>query len=167
MGASTGDRIATILRAAEPGLAYFRVDAERNVVEVSPGMEALTGFRAHEVMGRSCLTLHRCEECLRGCGVFEHGEVASKRLRLFRAGGSAIEVLKSGRVVRDSSGAVAGAIEVVRPLTSVRRCRDTDVAEAERIRQALEEARYRRAEAAGRLGMSRTTLWRKMRAYGL
>ncbi|HEX8904564.1 MAG TPA: helix-turn-helix domain-containing protein, partial [Longimicrobiaceae bacterium] len=40
-------------------------------------------------------------------------------------------------------------------------------AEAARIRAALEQARYRRDEAAQLLGMSRTTLWRKIKTYRL
>jgi transcriptional regulator with PAS, ATPase and Fis domain len=39
--------------------------------------------------------------------------------------------------------------------------------EAGRIRAALEAARYNRSEAAGPLGVSRTTLWRKMKQYSL
>ncbi len=40
-------------------------------------------------------------------------------------------------------------------------------AEAARLRRALEAARYRREEAARLLGISRTTLWRKMTQYSL
>ena len=39
--------------------------------------------------------------------------------------------------------------------------------EVARIRAALERAHYRREEAASLLGMSRTTLWRKMKQYRL
>jgi transcriptional regulator with PAS, ATPase and Fis domain len=39
--------------------------------------------------------------------------------------------------------------------------------EIERIKSALEKAQYRREEAASLLGMSRTTLWRKMKEYRL
>jgi DNA-binding NtrC family response regulator len=39
--------------------------------------------------------------------------------------------------------------------------------ERQRIVQALESSQWRRSEAAAALGMSRTTLWRKMREYGL
>jgi transcriptional regulator with GAF, ATPase, and Fis domain len=39
--------------------------------------------------------------------------------------------------------------------------------ELARIRSALEKAQYRREDAASLLGMSRTTLWRKMKEYRL
>ena len=44
---------------------------------------------------------------------------------------------------------------------------DSPASELERIRNALDAHQWRRAEAALALGMSRTTLWRKMREYGL
>jgi PAS domain S-box-containing protein len=175
-------------------LPYFRVDAKRNVVEMSPAMERLTGFQADEAIGRSCLNIHRCEECLAGCGVFDNHTVLDKHLELYRADGSTIRVRKSGRVFLDEQGRITGAIEVVWPLALQEAgegesvlaaagagqgavdvepgCELTPAAEAARaeitaIRNALQETRYRRTEAARRLGMSRTTLWRKMREYGL
>ena len=39
--------------------------------------------------------------------------------------------------------------------------------EAERIRAVLEEVRWNRQEAARRLGIDRTTLWRKIKKYGI
>ena len=39
-------------------------------------------------------------------------------------------------------------------------------AEVEEVRRALDAHGWRRADAALALGMSRTTLWRKMREYG-
>jgi PAS domain S-box-containing protein len=97
------------------GLAWFQVDAERNVTAISPAMERLTGFAASEVLGRSCLTLNRCPECLKDCGVFRHGTVRDVPLRLFRADGAEVEVLKSGRLFHDDEGNITGAVEVVRP----------------------------------------------------
>jgi PAS domain-containing protein len=44
---------------------------------------------------------------------------------------------------------------------------DPAAGEADQIRAALESARWRRDVAAASLHMSRTTLWRKMREYGL
>jgi PAS domain S-box-containing protein len=98
------------------GLAYFEVDADRNVVAMSPALERLTGFSSDEVLGRSCLTAVRCSECLRGCGVFKNGEVKDARLKIYRADGSEIDILKSGRVIRDEDGNITGALEVIQPV---------------------------------------------------
>jgi len=83
-------------------------------------------------------------------------------------------VRKSGRVFLDDDGHITGAVEVVHALdeSSEREKRPeppdpVTASEVARIRRALEASRYRRSEAARRLGMSRTTLWRKMREYGL
>lgn len=182
-------------------LPYFRVDADRNVVEMSPAMERLTGFSAEDAVGRSCLNVHRCQECLGGCGVFDQRTVLDRHLDLYRADGSTVRVRKSGRVLLDEEGHITGAIEVVRRLpdeggadTSAEDRPAADAgngalplapavtfapgphptpaaraarAEIETIRAALTKTRYHRAEAARLLGMSRTTLWRKMREYGL
>lgn len=96
-------------------LAYFQVDADRNVVAMSPALERLTGFKAKDVLGSSCLEVVRCSECLKGCGVFKHGEVRDARLKIYRADGSEYEIYKSGRVLRDSEGNITGAVEVIRP----------------------------------------------------
>jgi PAS domain S-box-containing protein len=189
-----GGRTSAAVLAEIADLPYFRVDAERNVVEMSPAMERLTGFSAEESIGRSCLRIHRCEECLAGCGVFDNHTVLDKHLELYRADGSTIRVRKSGRVFLDEEGKVTGAIEVVWPLSDHAEspeepalrgaaggngvvdvapgCELTPAAAAARseiaaIRSALQEMRYRRTDAARLLGMSRTTLWRKMREYGL
>jgi PAS domain S-box-containing protein len=100
-------------------LAYFEVDADRNVVAMSPAMERLTGFRTEDVLGRSCLTVNRCQECLKGCAVFRNGAVEGASISLFTADGEAVDVLKSGRVFRDEEGNITGALEVVVPVESL------------------------------------------------
>ena len=71
------------------------------------------------MMGRSCLTVIRCSECLKGCGVFKHGVVRDVRLTIYREDGTELEVLKSGTVFRDSDGQITGAIEVIKPAAGV------------------------------------------------
>lgn len=160
--------------AARADLPYFRVDAQRNVTEMSPALARLTGFDAEEIVGRSCLRVHRCTECLKGCGVFDQGVVTDKELELYRADGSTVRVRKSGRVFFDDEGTIAGAVEIVEAVDDAPEGREAlesrdaaEPTEATRIREALEQARYRRVEAARILGVSRTTLWRKMNEYGL
>ncbi|MEZ4416715.1 MAG: sigma 54-interacting transcriptional regulator [Gemmatimonadota bacterium] len=96
-------------------LAYFQVDEHRNLVALSPALEELTGFRAEDVLGRSCLTVIRCSECRQGCGVFRHHEVVDAPITLSRADGTTVDVLKSGRVFLDEQGEIRGALEVVTP----------------------------------------------------
>ena len=82
-----------------------------------------------------------------------------------RVGGS-----RTGQVLRDRDGQITGALEVVQPLHGYDPeglCDEPARSEPARIEQALRETRYNRTQAAQRLGMSRTTLWRKMREYGL
>jgi PAS domain S-box-containing protein len=107
---------STVALADLADLAYFEVDGERNVVAMSPALERLTGFRAEDMVGQSCLEVIRCTECLRGCGVFEYGDVRGARITMFRSDGTEVEVRKSGRVFRDADGDITGALEVVHPL---------------------------------------------------
>jgi len=44
---------------------------------------------------------------------------------------------------------------------------EREILEMEKIRAALDQHAYRRPEAARTLGLSRTTLWRKMKKYGI
>ncbi len=107
---------STTALAEMADLAYFEVDADRNVVAMSPAMERLTGFKTEDVLGRSCLTVNRCSECLKGCAVFNQGAVHGASIKLFTADGGEVEVLKSGRVFRDEDGNITGALEVVIPV---------------------------------------------------
>jgi PAS domain S-box-containing protein len=166
-GGLDAERVTAQMLADLADVPYFRVDADRNVVEVSPAMLRLTGFEAEEVLGGSCLRVHRCVECLQGCGVFEAGTVRDKRLELYTADGSTVAVSKSGGVFLDDQGEITGALEIVKPLAEAAQSAGGEPEEARRIRAALERAKYHRTEAARSLGMSRTTLWRRMRDYGL
>lgn len=98
-------------------LGFFEVDAQRNVTAISPRLQQLTGFNASDVIGKPCIHLIRCQECLRSCGVFKSGEVHNVRLQIYRKDGVELEVFRSGRVLRDEQGNVRGALETVRPVT--------------------------------------------------
>lgn len=97
-----------------PGAGWFRVDPARVVTSVSPELERITGFSAREVIGQPCISLIRCPECLRGCGLFREGRVDDVTLTIFRKDGSEIEVMRSGELTRDRRGRVTGGIETVR-----------------------------------------------------
>lgn len=166
----TPDPASLELLGGLAGLAWFQVDRDRNVVAMSDAMEELTGISRQDAIHRPCIYLSRCHECLRACGVFEEGRVEAHPLTLYSSGGREIPVAKSGQVLVDRAGRVVGALEVVTPLNgrSVdERCIDRETREEARITEVLKETKYNRTEAAKVLGISRTTLWRKMREYGL
>jgi PAS domain S-box-containing protein len=110
-GSATGD-LERLGRLADVG--YFEVDEDRNVVSVSPALERITGFTADEVIGKPCISLIRCNDCLKSCGVFKHGRIENTRLSIYRKDGSEIEVIRSGELVRDDAGQPVGALETVR-----------------------------------------------------
>jgi PAS domain S-box-containing protein len=103
-------------------VGFFQVDAERNVVALSPTLERITGFTAAEVIGRPCISLIRCSDCLKSCGVFKHGRVDSARLRIYRKDGTEVEVVRSGAVLRNGAGEPVGALETVRLPTDAAAC---------------------------------------------
>lgn len=105
-------RLAHVERLA--GVGWFEVDADRTLTAVSPELERITGFTADEVVGKPCISLIRCRECLRGCGVFRNGRVEDARLTVFRKDGTEVDVVRSGEAIRDEHGEVTGAIETIR-----------------------------------------------------
>ena len=96
------------------GVGWFEVDEDRQLTAVSPELERITGFRADEVIGKPCISLIRCRECLQGCGVFRNGRIQDTALRLFHKDGHEIDVVRSGEAMYDGAGRITGAIETVR-----------------------------------------------------
>ncbi len=103
------DIIATLA-----GVGWFEVDDDRQLTAVSPELERITGFSAREVIGKPCISLIRCPQCLKGCGVFRHGHIQDTPLRLFHKNGHEIDVVRSGQAMYDGDGRITGAIETVR-----------------------------------------------------
>jgi len=108
------DRSSLELLGSLAGTGWFEVDGERNVVAVSAELEAITGFRAEEVLGRPCITLLRCPDCLKQCAVLRRGRLEQARVRIYRKDGGEVEVIRAGAAMRDAGGGFVGALETVR-----------------------------------------------------
>jgi PAS domain S-box-containing protein len=142
------------------------VDTDRNVVYWNSQATRITGFTQAEVLGQNCLVGVRCPGCLRRCGLFTRGEICERTLPLITRSGREITVVKNAQLVRDAAGEVVGGIEVFHRLRRPRQ-RPGASEEENRILEALIACRWSRARAARTLGMSRATLWRKMKRYGI
>ena len=94
--------------------AVFIVDADRNVVLWSAGAETLLGYAPGEVLGQHCLKTNRCQECVVGCGIAEHGEVRDVPLVLYGKDGAPVRLRKTARAFFDRDGAFTGGVEVLR-----------------------------------------------------
>ncbi len=123
-------------------VAWFVVDADHRVLRWSPAAETLTGFSAGETIGSPCIASVRCHRCLSGCGVFERGW-SDGDITLYLKDGTSRAVHKSGRALRDDSGTLVGAIEVLRPL-------DRAATDARRGGRAVDHM----AQALGRIWLS-------------
>lgn len=96
--------------------AVFAVDADRNVVLWSEGAERLLGFGAEEVLGQHCLKANRCEHCMVGCGIAEHGRVDRMLLRLYNAKGELVRARKTAQAFFGPDGSFLGGVEALFPV---------------------------------------------------
>ena len=107
--------IAGIAALAElqPDRAVFAVDGERRITFWSSGAERMLGYRASEVLGKSCLLAQRCHQCMVSCGLLSYGSVNQAALVLLHSDGSAVAVTKSGRSFTGEDGSFLGGVEIL------------------------------------------------------
>ncbi len=100
---------------------YF-VDLDRNVTFWNKAAERLTGFRAQEVVGKSCadevlrhVDAHGTQLCLKGCPLaktLRDGEVREAEVFLHHKQGHRIPVRIRSSPMRDDDGTIIGAVEI-------------------------------------------------------
>jgi len=102
------------------------VDAGGNIVFVNQAFERLFGYRADEVVGRSC-EIFQCDRCFKAradgldkyCVLFKKEKVRSSECVFRRKDGKPIHLLKNANVIRDASGTVVGGVETLVDLSRV------------------------------------------------
>lgn len=110
-----GESLARMISLIMPDAAVFTVDANKRISYWSPGAEKLLGFKQQTLLGESCLTANRCEQCMRSCGLTESGKVEGAPLQLHRADGARQAVLKYAMAYQQEDGAFAGGLEILLP----------------------------------------------------
>jgi len=108
----------TIVDTLKEGLVV--VNPEGTIVAVNPAAEALTGYSAAELVGKSCRILDctGCEIYGRGtgekwCKLFQEGMVKAKKCLITHKDHHSVNVVKNATVLRDHEGRVIGAVETL------------------------------------------------------
>ena len=120
----------------------FTLNGKGEITSWNPSMERITGYKADEVMGNSCMLLNfnrcfvkSCPSGIKKCGIYKRGAVDSKECSLRHKDGFDVSVLKSARLVKDENDIVQGVVETV-----------TDLTELKNTRLKMEEAALRLGE---------------------
>ena len=108
----------------------FTLDAEGVITSWNPAMETISGYKAHEVIGKTCsfLNFNRCfgRACPTGleeCGIIRHEKPETTECFLRHKNGYDIPVVKCARVVKDDNGSIRGVVETVTDLTELKEAR--------------------------------------------
>lgn len=101
---------------------FFMIDPEMNVTFINENAMRMSGLSQDEAIGKPCRELFHSSACEKDCPVknaMDTGEIAeSKRMTLMDRKGNEIPALSISSILKDSSGKVLGAFEIMRDLTA-------------------------------------------------
>ena len=129
--------LPTVLDSLAEGV--FTVDRDWKISSFNRAAETITGFSRQEAVARKCWDIFHASVCKTGCLLKK-----------------TIDTQKS-LLESELFGYVKGALPE----------RTLEETEAQLIRQALKKHSGHRGRAAKELGIHKTTLWRKIRKYGI
>jgi PAS domain S-box-containing protein len=125
----------TIVDTLQDGILVVGPDGK--ILAMNPAAERLTGYRAEELIGKSCRELD-CTGCEiigkgygeRWCGLYARGDVRSKKCTITNKENRLVNVIKNASILRDDNGNIIGAVETL-----------TDMSEIVRKQQEIVELR--------------------------
>ena len=109
------DSTLTTLEQVFPRAAIFQVDKERRISYWNKQAEALLGFTAGELLGQSCLSGNRCNQCVSGCGLSEKDSIDDSPVSLYHKSGVLVHFRKYAHAYLDKQGRFNGGIEILLP----------------------------------------------------
>lgn len=129
-----------ILDAMDPGVML--VDNKGFIVMVNQAFSRMSGYSKDEITGKRCSVLS-CDICglartktSRGwCILFHEGQIRVKYCQIKTKGGARLAAVKNGRLLKDSTGQILGAVETFTDLSELYR-RDAKIEELSRMLDA-------------------------------
>jgi PAS domain S-box-containing protein len=101
----------------------FTVDENRIITSFNRAAEQITGFEAHEAVGRHCFDIFRTEFCHSRCPLKDtlqlHGSVENARVSIITKDGRELPIGVTTTLLRDASGKVVGGVEFFRDLSTL------------------------------------------------
>ena len=112
----------TIVDTLQDGLMV--VDPFGNIIAANPAAERVTGYKAEELIGKSCRILN-CTGCKiigkgpgkNWCGLFNRGSIREKKCLITNKDRHSVHIIKSASVLRNEAGEIIGAVETLTDIT--------------------------------------------------
>ena len=117
--------VETILNSIADGV--FTVDREWRITSFNRAAERITGVPGADAVGKRCSEIFHADICERGCALRQTLETGSEMVdvpaRILNSHGQSVPISLSTAILRDAEGALLGAVETFRDLSTVEQLR--------------------------------------------
>jgi PAS domain S-box-containing protein len=161
--------------------AVVSIGGNKRVEFINHAAERLLGYTREEAIGQPCDRVVQCAACHQDCLLERRRPINDFNTVLTNRAGQRISIQTNTLLFLDPRGKLGGGVEIIRERREssgpngrdrlfsdlVRKDRPLEVMERRLLDELMEEVHWNCKEAARRLGISRTTLWRRLKEHDL
>ena len=101
----------------------FTVNRDCIITSFNKAAEAITGFEAHEAIGKHCYDIFRTEICNKKCALKDtlktHEPIENMRVKIITRKGCEIPISVSTTMLKDGKGEIVGAVEFFTDISDI------------------------------------------------